>query len=239
MAQSRNLEDMIEQNLAAYIEANSSVVPSDFKVKRELSIARHALEESLTIHHIAITTLKAALANINISDPGELAKLITLTNHAEERSNRLTQNAKTVAGIAKIGAEVEALSASKLDAVQIYSIIAQLPTLLLTLINSILINFFRERNYNIVNGKVLALEEVIPEISNLITNAFNDELENAINVLTYRQVTDDKTSSNGKSTGNGVIEAQVVAMLNTVPTHTSVISPDSQLAQTINELDNR
>ena len=164
-----NLDDLIEQNLAAYIEANATVLPTDFKVKRELSIARLSLEESLQIHRIATTALKSALSVLTASTstsatPGsvedistKITNIITLANHMEERGHRLTQNCKAVAGIAKTGAEIENLLATKLDAVQIYSIIAQLPTLLLTLLNSILLSFFRERNLSIVNGHPLRL----------------------------------------------------------------------------------
>lgn len=242
----KELDDLIEQNLASYIEANSTVLPSDFKVKRELSIARLSLEESLQIHRIATTALKSALniltsASTSSSEDisSKITHIITLANHMEERGHRLTQNCKAVAGIAKTGAEIENLLATKLDAVQIYSIIAQLPTLLLTLLNSILLSFFRERNLSIVNGHPLSLEEITCELSQVISGAFNEQIEQNLSVLTYSPSSVPGSSSSGASynsstNSRGVIESQVVAMLNTVPTErTVVVNPDSQLADTL------
>ena len=244
-----NLDDLIEQNLAAYIEANATVLPTDFKVKRELSIARLSLEESLQIHRIATTALKSALAQLtstSSSSPSvedistKITNIITLANHMEERGHRLTQNCKAVAGIAKTGAEIENLLATKLDAVQIYSIIAQLPTLLLTLLNSILLSFFRERNLSIVNGHPLRLEEIVPELANVVSSAFNEQIEQNLSVLTYPNTSTSSRSvcaDNATGRGNGVIESQVVAMLNSVPTsRTVVVQPGSELAETIKNI---
>lgn len=243
-----NLDDLIEQNLAAYIEANATVLPTDFKVKRELSIARLSLEESLQIHRIAISALKTALSALTSSNSStvedistKITNIITLANHMEERGHRLTQNCKAVAGIAKTGAEIENLLATKLDAVQIYSIIAQLPTLLLTLLNSILLSFFRERNLSIVNGHPLRLEEIVPELANVVSSAFNEQIEQNLSVLTYPCAAASSNAAargdNATGRGNGVIESQVVAMLNSVPTsRTVVVQPGSELAETIKNI---
>lgn len=231
---------MIEQNLAAYIEANASGSASDFKVKRELNIARHALEESLNVHTLATTVLRTAIKNLaeKLTDPSAITSIITLVNHMEERGHRLTQNCKTVAAIAKTGAEIENLLATKMDAVQIYSIITQLPEMLLTLVTSLLFTYFQERNLTIANGRPLELSEVIPEISARIANSFNSQLEESINVLTYAP-SSDGGNVNGNGNSGGIIESQVVAMLNTVPTSTSVVEPSTRIARTINELEER
>lgn len=261
------LDEMIEQNLAQYIEANSSSLPSDFKVKRELNIARHALEESLQVHTLATTVLRAAIASVapssinsnslnastpasnsNLLDAASLTRIITLANSLEERGHRLTQNCKTVANIAKTGAEIESLLASRLDAVQVYSIISQLPTILISIINSLLKSYFEERNYSIANGRTFTQEEVnaqvVPEIANLVANAFSEQIEHSVNVLTYNQhnrtfnqANSSMNSTNDTNRSGGVIESQVVAMLNTVPINPNVVEPNSQTAKMIRDIE--
>lgn len=231
-----DLSESFEQNLAAYVEANAVANPSKFRVSRELDVARYALEESLSLHAIATKLLKVAINKLSESE-SDLIKLVALANSLEERHNRLLQSSRQVAHIAKTGAEIESLLTSKLDASQVYSIIAQLPSLLLSLISSLLLSYFRERNLSIVNGQVLNVEEVVQDVANLISASFNDELEKNVNVLTYSQSASSPTakqfSGNGASPG-GIIESQVVAMLNSVPL--SVVPPNDPVAQEIQRI---
>lgn len=239
------LDSSFEQNLSAYVEANATSSPSDFRVSRELQVGRYALEESLQLHAVATKLIKTAINNLK-EDETSLIRLIQLANALEERHNRLLQSSRQVAQIAKTGAEIESLLSSKLDASQVYSIIAQLPALLLTLISSLLLSYFRERNLSIVNGSPLNVEEVVSDLANLISNSFNEELERNVNVLTYQPTASSTNarqfSGNGAGPG-GIIESQVVAMLNSVPL-SSVVTPEDPVAQTIEKygdtnIDNR
>ena len=220
-----NVEEMIEQNLAQYIEANSQSNPSEYKISRESQIARYALEEALSLHTTVCTILKTAIASISSQpspSPADLSKLVAIATNLEERNAKLQQATKNVVQICKSGAEIEMMLASKLDAAQIYSIVAQLPQLILSLSQSLLLSFFQSRNYTIHNGQQLDLSTVIPEIAHTLSNALNDEIERNVSVLTYHSPTN-------QNTNNGVIEAQVVQMLNSVPT--GVVAPDSLIAE--------
>lgn len=216
-----NLDHAFEQNLASYVDANSTASPSDFKVKRELDIARHALEESLTLHSMVTQMLKTSIAKLGKTEQ-DLFKLISLANNLEERHRKLQSAAKTVSSIAKQGAEIESLLASKLDAAQVYSIIVQLPQLLLTLVENVVDSHLKERDT--LDAKVLA---------NTIANRFNDEVEKSVNVLTYgghsHAAHDAEDSANSR--GIAVVEQQVVAMLQSVPVDTVVHkhSPEAEV----------
>jgi predicted NodU family carbamoyl transferase len=193
-----------EQNLASYIEANATSAPTDFKVKRELDIARHALEESLALHGLVTKLLNTAVAQLQGSSKQEdLYKLISLANNLEERHRKLQNSAKIVASIAKNGAEIESLLASKLDAAQVYSILLQLPSIILK-----------------VSQRFTSVE-----IANSIANSMDEEIEKTVNVLTYRV---DSQSESSK----GVVEEEIVGMLNSVPVG-SVVEPSSEEANAI------
>lgn len=224
------LDELLEQNLSSYIEANADTSSSNFRVARELKIARYALEESLQLHAVVNRLVKNAIELLKDSkNEADLIKLITLANNLEERHNKLLQASKQVASIAKTGAEVESLLSSKLDAIQIYSILAQLPQLLQSMLNSILLSYFS--GMTISNGKPLNINEVVSTLIERISEEFNEELERSVHVLTY------KAESSSSVPDNGVIESQVVSMLNSVPT-SSVVLRDSEVAETIRQHDN-
>jgi hypothetical protein len=231
-----NLDSMLEQNLASYLEANATVSPSTFKAARELQIARYGLEESLSLHATIVATIKTALLTLSENpnpDAKSISYLTSLATGLEDRHAKLIKASKDVAAICKMGAEIESLLSSKLDAAQIYSIVSQLPQLFLSLTASLLTQFFQSRNLSIHNGRPIALSEIIPEIANCLSVALNDELERSVNVLTYKQ-----NSNQQQQSGFNVIESQVVAMLNSVPNMPTVVDPSDPVAKTVQSLEN-
>lgn len=250
------LDTSFDQNLAAYVEANEDSSPSDFRVKRELDVARHALEESLALHTAVTRLVKSAISNLSDSQD-DLVRLISYANNLEERHRKLQNSAKTVAAIAKSGAEIESLLSSKLDAAQVYSIIVQLPNLLLSLLQIKMLEYMQDNGISLrterTNGRELSErqeENVVVDLANFIANAFNEEVERNVSVLTYRDSDDGKVDSKNPDGSLGVIEQQVVAMLNTVPLNSDnnsdnseysceVVEEDSKQAQAIRELENQ
>lgn len=268
----KTLNDLLKANLADYVTMNSEGSNEDYKVKRELAIARLALEEGTKAFIDAVQNLRPIIDTIlikvqrqldlnqNSNDSSQVniastiskvdsSELMASINTAlqflqtiEERSNRTASLSLNVSKVAKAGAEIEALLSSKLDVLQIYSIITQLPQLILQITKTILSQEINSILRQRINGEPITFsflttqvltEAVFSSIASLVANNLNEQIENSVSVLTYR----DQSSLNANATNNGgVIEAQVVRMLNSVPTTVDVVETREQLPEVIQQL---
>jgi hypothetical protein len=207
------LSESFETNLSEFIEANNVSVPNDFKIARELELARSALQDARDSYLLVRSSLKKHIDKLiekEELDSTETLALTRILDSLNDRVTKLTKQIKETASIAKMGAEIESLISSRLDAAQVYSIISQLPSLLHAHLMSRLIAYITSNNLTINNSKVLEPEEVSKGFADEATIGFSELIEQQINVLTYRreEKSEDKPA---------VVEEQVVAMLNSVP----------------------
>lgn len=241
LKQRQQLNERLKVSLADYISANADSDSSIYRTKKEVALARFVLDEGIDCYLATMTALKKTLFLLNslndklselavnplsaangvgdIELSSELAVIgqsLNILSQMEDRSYKVINAVKAVTSVAKTGAEIESLLSSKLDVVQVYSLLTQLPQILSSIIASTLSSYFS--NLTIQNGRVLSNAQVIQELSSILVSSFNEEIERSVNVLTYSpQRAGDGSAST--STG-GVVESQVVAMLRSVPDHT-------------------
>lgn len=154
-------KELMRQNLTDFLEANRETDTDFYKARHELTIARYALSQQLEVYAQTLSLLKALLKRPT-ADIAAISSTITMI---EDKSQKLMNSVNTVTRALKMGAEIENLLSSKMDGVQVYAILSQLPTLL----ENILLKATND-----------------PVLSQLICNDFNNELSN----LTTLTVTD-------------------------------------------------
>lgn len=238
LKQRQQLNERLKVSLADYISANAESDSSIYRTKKEVALARFVLDEGIDCYLATMTALKKTLfllnslndrltslvenplddsnsvANLRLSD--ELAIIgqsLNILSQMEDRSYKVINAVKAVTSVAKTGAEIESLLSSKLDVVQVYSLLTQLPTLLSSIVSSTLATYFA--NLSITNGKLLSNAQVIQELSAILVSSFNEEIERSVNVLTYNP--SQRANDVASAQSGGVVESQVVAMLRSVP----------------------
>lgn len=237
LKQRQQLNERLKVSLADYISANADSDSSIYRTKKEVALARFVLDEGIDCYLATMTALKKTLFLLNslndrltslANDPlnaangvgdielsSELAIIgqsLNILSQMEDRSYKVINAVKAVTSVAKTGAEIESLLSSKLDVVQVYSLLTQLPQILSSIIASTLSSYFS--NLTIQNGRVLSNAQVIQELSSILVSSFNEEIERSVNVLTYSPQRNDP---NVAAQTGGVVESQVVAMLRSVP----------------------
>jgi hypothetical protein len=152
------LEEAISVNLLRYLEYNKDTNPAYFKARREVAISRLALQKLTDAYHSTVVWLEAAQQQL----PTDQAQVLTLTALVESKGRSLIEHALKVTQTLKIGADIEAVLSTRLDGVQVYSVISQLPALL------------QETVTRITND---------PQLAASIAEDFNRALQGALNVI--------------------------------------------------------
>lgn len=186
------LDTALEAVITTYIEANRSPSDQELGARRELRLARVALEQAA--HHF-ISTISTAKEPSDDSDPDAVIAQMSKQAAAYRACERLINLARQVAGLAKVCAEIEDLQLKRIDAAQVYSVVMQIPEIVRGTINSL------TSDQDLAKQVTITLTEKIRTMSMLV---------------------DSKTQE-----PQGVLEAQIVEMLNSVPAVAAIATASS------------
>lgn len=183
------LDTALEAVITTYIEANRSPSDQELGARRELRLARFALEEAAKQF---VATLNSSSEPINSNDPDAVIAQMNRQAATYRACERLINLAKMVAGIAKACAEIEDLQIRRIDAAQVYSVVMQIPEIVRGTINSL------TSDPDLAKNVTITLTEKIRTMSMLVDSR-NQEPQ-------------------------GILEAQLVEMLNSVPGVSTVLA---------------
>lgn len=192
------INDALKASLANYIEANKDIEHSSsdyFKARREISIARFALENQLKVYNNVLEILQLHISSLkelpedDVQAAAKLQNLTTLFDKIEDKSQSLINSVNTLTRTLKLGMEIEQDRSNLLDSAQVYSILTQIPLIL----ENILLKFLNDP---------VSVSEIMQEFSN--------SLENDITVLVNLD------RPNNGSVDQSVVEKQVLLMQQSV-----------------------
>ena len=175
-----NINTALENTVLTYIEANSNTSDLELGARRELRLARMALEAAAK-HFLQL------LENLNARNPSgdDLVAQIAAQAGLHKACEKLVMLTKQVAQTAKVAAEIEDILYHRIDAAQVYSIVSQLPEM--------------------VRGVITAYSSD-PSLAQQVTISLTEKIRNITMLV-----------ENKDSNPQGVLEAQVSEMLNSVP----------------------
>jgi hypothetical protein len=114
-----------------FAEATSIGLSEFYKARHECTLARYALRDRVTVYdQLRLFLNKQATAN-----PKEAFLLLGKLDDAAER---LVGTVDRVVGILKKAAEIDIITSTRFDGIQLYHLIQQIPTVIVTLIQEVL-----------------------------------------------------------------------------------------------------
>jgi len=124
MATSYYLTDSSTESLVEFLAACSSQPDEEFfRAREECSLARYALRDKMNSY----CALKDSIKAISTRDPD---KAINLLSHLDAHAERMISTVDKLVSILKKASEIEIISSTKFDGVQLYHAIQQLPAII-------------------------------------------------------------------------------------------------------------
>lgn len=149
-------DKQLRYNLAKFVEFNRDDDQLVLKARREIAIARNALEEANNVYITIVELLKSSLIGLGVS-PANISNVLINIKQIEDKSYNLISMCEKVSKVLFTATQIEAILASKMGGLQVYSIVAQVPVLLRTTILSI------TNNDALANQCASALEEQLQQ----------------------------------------------------------------------------
>jgi hypothetical protein len=120
------------QSLVNFFADSTAIGLSEFyKAQHECTLARYALRDKVTVY----STLRDFLQKQATSNPKEAFLLLGKLDIA---ADKMIQTVEKVVTLLKKAAEIDILTSTRFDGIQLYYIVQQIPTIIVTLITSIL-----------------------------------------------------------------------------------------------------
>ena len=204
------------QSLINFFADSTAIGLSEFyKAQHECTLARYALRDKTTIY----TTLRDFLNKQAADNPKEAFLLLGKLDLA---ADKMIQTVEKVVSLLKKAAEIDILTATRFDGIQLYHIVQQIPTIIVTLITDTLTiqcELFLESilsviPHNATDQHILTIRENIPVFAASVAKEIADklalELQNKVRVVSPSTSTSDNSSV-------GIEHDRVKEMLGTVP----------------------
>jgi len=209
MAQGYYQLEKSTQSLVDFFAKATSVLDEDFfRAKQECILARYALRDKMAVYE----SLKAAIDLLVEKSPEEaLLMLARLDLQAE----RLIITVDKIVGLLKKASEIEILSNTKFDGVQLFHIVQQIPVIIADTVTSMaegMLTMFLDDIIKNIDIDPNIKSQILIEIP-VIAASFAKEIGDKLS----QQMADKmKVLDNNKNT-TGISEGEVEAMLGTVP----------------------
>jgi len=190
------------QSLVNFFADATAVGLSEFyKAQHECTLARYALRDKTLVYD----TLRTFLQEQAKTNPKEAFLLL---GKLDQAADRLVLTVDKVVGLLKKAAEIDILTSTRFDGIQLYHLIQQIPTVIVTLITEIL-----EAHLTPIIPSSVDIKILCAEIAKEITDRLAIELENKLKVVTV------DAENTVDANNSGVEESRVAGMLATVPTY--------------------
>lgn len=226
------------QSLVNFFADATAVGLSEFyKAQHECTLARYALRDKTLVYD----TLRTFLQEQAKTNPKEAFLLL---GKLDQAADRLVLTVDKVVGLLKKAAEIDILTSTRFDGIQLYHLIQQIPTVIVTLITEVLetqCELFCESILDTVpslNGSGDTIRRQIKEqipvfaasVAKEITDRLAIELESKLKVVTVDAVAGGVNggANNNSSASSAVEESRVAGMLGTVPEYNATGESDAE-----------